>query len=107
MFATLSKVLKGSILAGLVLTGTVASAVEMQSASPSSVKSAALVRPAGDITGDFKVTNADLQALLEAWGTMAGDPDYIRRADFNRDGYIDNLDLQYFLEHWGAEVEAG
>jgi 6-phosphogluconolactonase (cycloisomerase 2 family) len=55
----------------------------------------------GDANGDFAVDNIDLQALLDAWATSSGDPDFNPAADFDEDGEIGNVDLQILLDHWG------
>jgi subtilisin-like proprotein convertase family protein len=57
----------------------------------------------GDATGDDLVDNADLQFLIDAWGTSADDLFYRLAADFNRDGRVDNADLQIMLENWGLD----
>jgi hypothetical protein len=56
----------------------------------------------GDATGDGSVDNADLQAILDAWASSSGDPNYSAVADFNSDGVIDNADLQALLDHWAT-----
>jgi hypothetical protein len=55
---------------------------------------------AGDANGDRAVDNADLQAVLDAWASSSGDPNYDAAADFNRDGAIENDDLQILLDYW-------
>jgi hypothetical protein len=54
----------------------------------------------GDATGDGQVDNADLQALLDAWASISGDPDFNPAVDFDDDGSIGNGDLQVLLDHW-------
>jgi hypothetical protein len=54
----------------------------------------------GDVDGDRRVDNVDLQALLDSWMTMPPDPRYNPWVDFNRDGKIDNVDLQEILDNW-------
>jgi subtilisin-like proprotein convertase family protein len=54
----------------------------------------------GDTNGDRMVDNADLQAILDAWASMTGDPEYTDGADLNDDGTVDNFDLQELLDNW-------
>jgi hypothetical protein len=54
----------------------------------------------GDVDGDNVVTNPDLQAILDAWSSVAPDERYNGCADFNGDGRIENVDLQEILDHW-------
>jgi hypothetical protein len=54
----------------------------------------------GDATGDGVVDNDDLQAILDAWASSTGDPNYDPNADFDSNGTIDNTDLQELLDHW-------
>lgn len=49
-------------------------------------------RPA-DINRSNRVDGADLIILATAFGSHAGDPDYIEHADLNRDGVIDGIDI--------------
>jgi hypothetical protein len=54
----------------------------------------------GDTNGDQVVDNADLQAVLDAWASMTGDPNYNPDADLNDDGTVENADLQEILDYW-------
>jgi hypothetical protein len=54
----------------------------------------------GDTNGDQVVDNADLQAVLDAWASMTGDPNYNPDADLNDDGQVENADLQAILDNW-------
>jgi hypothetical protein len=54
----------------------------------------------GDADGDRRVDNLDLQALLDAWASVTGDPNYDPGADFDDDGRVDNNDLQVLLDNW-------
>lgn len=54
----------------------------------------------GDTNGDGTVDNLDLQAILDAWASMTGDPNYTDGADLNDDGTVDNFDLQELLDNW-------
>ena len=51
----------------------------------------------GDVNADGVVNLDDLEALLAAIGTSAGDPGYIAAADLNFDGYIgiDDFEIWY------------
>lgn len=55
----------------------------------------------GDINDDFAIGQADLAALLAAYGTSQGDPDFNRQADLNRDGKVDQADLAILLSRYG------
>lgn len=54
-----------------------------------------------DIDGDGVVGLSDLAALLAAYGTTVGDPDYKRRVDLNNDGVVDLSDLAALLARYG------
>jgi 1,4-alpha-glucan branching enzyme len=54
----------------------------------------------GDTNGDNVVDNADLQAILDAWASETGDPNYDAGADLNDDGQVENADLQELLDNW-------
>jgi hypothetical protein len=54
----------------------------------------------GDTNGDRVVNNRDLPAILDAWASSVGNPNYSAAADLNDDGTVDNLDLQELLGHW-------
>lgn len=55
----------------------------------------------GDINRDAKVDQADLGALLTAYGTCLGDPNYNPAADFDGSGCIDQSDLGTLLGNYG------
>lgn len=57
--------------------------------------------PVGDITGDDHVDVEDLLYLVEAFGTVPGDPAYDDRCDFNSDGSVDVVDLLTLIESFG------
>jgi hypothetical protein len=56
----------------------------------------------GDTNGDQQVNNADLQAILDAWASSTGDPNYDAGADLDGSGTVDNADLQELLDHWAT-----
>ena len=55
----------------------------------------------GDVDGDGDVDQADLGALLGAYGTEIGDDDYNPDADFDHDGDVDQADLGVLLGNYG------
>jgi hypothetical protein len=55
----------------------------------------------GDVDGDGDVDLADLAALLAAYGTCEGDPNYNDGADFTGDGCISLQDLAELLRNYG------
>jgi hypothetical protein len=57
----------------------------------------------GDVDGDGDTDLADLAALLGAYGSSVGDPDYNENADFEPDGDVDLADLAYLLGDYGCE----
>jgi hypothetical protein len=57
----------------------------------------------GDTDGDGDVDNADLQRILDAWGSSTGDPNYDAGADLNGDGTVENVDLQELLDNWASQ----
>jgi pimeloyl-ACP methyl ester carboxylesterase len=57
---------------------------------------------AGDIDGDGFVGNADLQAIIDGWGSTAGEWGYNPMADLDGDGVVSNGDLQDVLDYWAA-----
>jgi hypothetical protein len=54
----------------------------------------------GDIDGDNDTDHADLGALLAAWGTEPGDPDWNPDADLDGDGQVGHGDLGILLGDW-------
>jgi hypothetical protein len=56
----------------------------------------------GDVNFDGAVDVVDLLYLVDAFGSMAGDPNYDARCDFNSDGYVDVVDLLTLVEHFGT-----
>jgi hypothetical protein len=56
----------------------------------------------GDVDGDGDTDLADLAALLGAYGTSVGDPDYSENADFDNDGDVDLADLAFLLGDYGC-----
>lgn len=56
----------------------------------------------GDVEGDGDTDIADLAALLAAYGSSSGDPDYDPAADFDDDGDVDISDLAYLLSGYGC-----
>jgi hypothetical protein len=46
----------------------------------------------------------DLGALLSAWGSQVGDPDWNPDADLDRDGEVGHSDLGILLGDWGCRV---
>lgn len=55
----------------------------------------------GDVDGDGDVDQADLGALLGAYGSQDGDADYDPNADFDGDGDVDQADLGTLLGNFG------
>ncbi len=58
-----------------------------------------------DLDGDWDVDLADLAILLGAYGTCAGEPDYLPDADFDGSGCIDLGDLAALLAKYGCGVD--
>jgi len=52
----------------------------------------------GDINGDGCVDDADLLAILSAWGTSGSEP--ARHEDINKDGIVDDADFLIVLSHY-------
>ncbi len=59
------------------------------------------VRSPGDLDGDGDVDLTDLAALLAAYGTCIGDPDYNPAADIDQSGCVELPDLATLLSHYG------
>lgn len=57
----------------------------------------------GDVDGDWDVDFDDLVALLAAYGSAIGDPQYDSAADVNADGAVDFADLVAFLARFGDD----
>ena len=56
----------------------------------------------GDLDGDGDTDLSDLAALLAAYGTFSGDPNYNPAADFDSDGDVDLADLAFLLADYGC-----
>jgi hypothetical protein len=56
----------------------------------------------GDIDGDADVDFDDFLFFGEAFGTVAGDPNYNSKADLNSDGIIEFDDFLIFSEAFGS-----
>ncbi len=56
----------------------------------------------GDVDGDGDTDLADLGALLAAYGSHEGDPNYNPNADFDDDGDVDLTDLAFLLSDYGC-----
>ena len=55
-----------------------------------------------DVDGDDDTDLNDLAALLGAYGTESGEPEYLAAADFDGDGDIDLADLAFLLGDYGC-----
>jgi hypothetical protein len=58
--------------------------------------------PVGDINRDGGVDVVDLLWLVDAFGSLMGDVNYMVTSDFNSDGYVDVVDLLIFVENFGT-----
>ncbi|MFQ5805769.1 MAG: dockerin type I domain-containing protein [Phycisphaerae bacterium] len=56
----------------------------------------------GDVDGDGDTDLSDLAALLAAYGSSVGDPNYNPAADFEPDGDVDLTDLAFLLSAYGC-----
>ena len=56
----------------------------------------------GDLDGDGDTDLSDLAALLAAYGTVTGDPNFLPEADFDYSGVIDLSDLAFLLSDYGC-----
>lgn len=61
----------------------------------------AFFRYFGDSDGDRDVDDLDYVLFDRAFGTQAGDPDYLGYFDFGGDGDVDDTDFFQFLERYG------
>jgi hypothetical protein len=57
---------------------------------------------AGDVDGDGDTDLSDLAALLTAYGSFVGDPNYDPNADFDADNDVDLNDLAFLLGDYGC-----
>jgi len=58
----------------------------------------------GDVDGDGDTDHSDLGALLAAWCTHEGDPNWNANADLDGDGHVGHSDLGTLLADWGCGV---
>jgi len=58
----------------------------------------------GDVNGDRAVNGLDLAAFRTAFGTSAGNPNYVASLDQNGDGAINGLDLAEFRVRFGTQL---
>jgi hypothetical protein len=56
----------------------------------------------GDVDGDGDTDHSDLGALLAAWCTQEGDPNWNPDADLDGDGHVGHGDLGILLADWGC-----
>ena len=56
----------------------------------------------GDVDGDGDTDHGDLGALLAAWGSQPGDPNWNPNADLDGDGQVGHGDLGVLLGDWGC-----
>jgi len=56
----------------------------------------------GDVDGDGDTDLSDLGALLAAYGSFVGQPNYNPAADFDNDGDVDLTDLGFLLSDYGC-----
>ena len=56
----------------------------------------------GDLDGDNLVGLSDLQILLSAYGSQAGEPNWQPAADLDGNGIVDLADLQQLLTVYGT-----
>ena len=61
-----------------------------------------LYRMFGDVNGDQTVNGFDLGFFRNAFGTQAGDPNYLSYLDYNGDGVINGFDLGQFRTRFGT-----
>ncbi len=67
------------------------------------VESGAVAVP-GDVDGDGDVDQADLGALLGAYSSCLGDPNYNADADFTGDNCVGQDDLGALLSNYGLSA---
>jgi hypothetical protein len=58
-----------------------------------------------DINNSTRVDGFDVAELGLALGSQAGQPNYSRRADLNRDDMNDGLDLDILTQFFGLDTE--
>ena len=58
----------------------------------------------GDVDGDGDTDHSDLGALLGAWGSQPGDPNWLPGADLDGSGQVGHSDLGILLGDWGCGV---
>jgi hypothetical protein len=63
-----------------------------------------LFRFFGDVNGDRTVNGLDLGFFRNAFGTSAGDPNFLSFFDFNGDGTINGFDLGQFRTRFGTSL---
>ena len=56
----------------------------------------------GDVDGDGDTDHSDLGALLAAWGSQPGDPNWNAGADLDGNGEVGHSDLGILLADWGC-----
>jgi hypothetical protein len=56
----------------------------------------------GDVNGDFKCEGKDIAIIAKAYGSLIGQPAYVRNADINDDGKIDGKDIAVAAKYYGT-----
>lgn len=60
-----------------------------------------------DLNGDGCVDMADMDILIDAYGTQVGDPAYNAACDFNGDGVVNASDYNLLRRHMGEGCGGG
>lgn len=96
----LPTVLPPGATANVLLTGELHS-ITFSTAISGSLLAEGVSPCPGDANGDGRIDFADLNIVLGAFGTAAGQAGFVATADFNGDGRIDFADLNVVLSAFG------
>jgi hypothetical protein len=64
-------------------------------------------RAYGDVNGDRRINNTDLNRMSQTFGKQSGDLGYLAYLDFNGDGRVNNTDLNQLSARFGTSLVSG
>jgi hypothetical protein len=98
---TNTDVVTGTVIASGTATVDADGLVTLPQVTVSKAKNRLTVEISADANGDGAVDVVDLLYLVDAFGSVLGDPNYDAACDFNRDDNVDVVDLLMLVDNFG------